>query len=198
MMRYSVALLLASLLSANALSREGFRRRDAISAATFGVAGGLLSQVQPSFAAGSPPTKEELARITTGYKQITDLLNNFEEATTTCRENGGECKRDAEPIRRVLGLRSTTDPLFQIEKVFNKVKYMDEDLDLEVFFEATEDWNSAMTLSNSMAFISQFGEYNPGGGVEEVLKYLNESKKAVIVAQNALKRIIDTLKLEEV
>jgi len=39
-------------------------------------------------------------------------------------------------------------------------------------------------------------QYNPGGGVEEVLKYLNESKKAVLVAQNALKRIIDTLKLE--
>eukprot|EP00536_Pseudo-nitzschia_multiseries_P009693 jgi/Psemu1/258331/estExt_Genewise1Plus.C_2780031 len=197
-MKYSIALFIASLFSVNALSNEGFCRRDAISAAAFGVAGGLLSQVQPSFAAGTPPTKEELARITTGYKQISDLLNNFEEATTTCRENGGECKRDAEPIRRVLGLRSTTDPLFQIEKVFNKVKYMDGDLDLEVFFEATEDWNSAMTLSNSMAFISQFGEYNPGGGVEEVLKYLNESKKAVIVAQNALKRIIDTLGLEEV
>ena len=26
---------------------------------------------------------------------------------------------------RALGLRSTTDPLFQIEKVFDKVKYMD-------------------------------------------------------------------------
>jgi hypothetical protein len=35
---------------------------------------------------------------------------------------------------------------------------------LEAFFEATEDWNSAMNMSNSMAFISQFGEYNPGGG----------------------------------
>ena len=32
------------------------------------------------------------------------------------------------------------------------------DIDLEVFFEAAEDWNSAMTISNSMAFISQFGE----------------------------------------
>mmetsp|Transcript_281 Transcript_281/g.719 ORF Transcript_281/g.719 Transcript_281/m.719 type:complete len:198 (-) Transcript_281:3820-4413(-) len=195
-MMYSVALLLVSLLSANALSREGFCRRDAISAAAFGVAGGFFSQVQPSFAANTPPTKEELARITTGYKQVTELLNNFEEATTTCRENGGECKRDAEPIRRVLGLRSTTDPLFQIEKVFNKVKYMEGDFDLEVFFEASEDWNSAMTLSNSMAFISQFGEYNPGGGKEEVLKYLNESKKQVLVAQSALKRIIDTLNLE--
>ena len=98
---------------------------------------------------------------------------------------------------RVLGLRSTTDPLFQIEKVFNKVKYMDGDIDLESFFEASEDWNSAMTLSNSMAFISQFGEYNPGGGKDEVLKYLNESKKAVIQAQGSLKKIMDALGLKE-
>jgi len=198
-MKYSTALLLVSLLSANSLTRETFSRRDAISAAACGAAGGLLFQVQPSFAVSTvPPTKAELDRIVFGYKQITALLDDFDNATTTCRENGGECKRDAEPIRRVLGLRSTTDPLFQIDKVFNKVKYMDIDVDLEVFFEATEDWNSAMTISNSMAFISQFGEYNPGGGKEEVLKYLNESKKAVLVAQSALKRIIDTLKLEGV
>jgi hypothetical protein len=57
-----------------------------------------------------------------------------------------------------LGLRYTTDPLFQIEKVFEKVKNMEIDPDkLDTFFEATEDWNSAITMSNSMAFISQFG-----------------------------------------
>lgn len=38
---------------------------------------------------------------------------------------------------------------------------------LEQFFEATEDWNTAMNMSNSMAFISQFGEYNPGGSVSK-------------------------------
>lgn len=97
----------------------------------------------------------------------------------------------------MLGLRSTTDPLFQIEKVFDKVKYMDGDIDLDTFFQATEDWNSAMTLSNSMAFISQFGEYNPGGGKDEVLKYLNESKKMVVVAQSSLKKIMDALGLQE-
>ena len=36
--------------------------------------------------------------------------------------------------------------------------YLSLDFDLEVFFEAAEDWNSAMAISNSMAFISQFGE----------------------------------------
>ena len=98
-MKFSIALLVASLVPASALTREPFSRRDAISAAAAGLAGGLLTQVQPSFAAGTPPTKEELDRIVLGYKQITALLNDFEASTTVCRENGGECKRDAEPIR---------------------------------------------------------------------------------------------------
>ena len=66
--------------------------------------------------------------------------------------------RSPEPVRRALGLRSTTDPLFQVDKIFSRVKYMDLDPDkLDAFFEASEDWNSAMNMSNSMAFISQFG-----------------------------------------
>ena len=48
-----------------------------------------------------------------------------------------------------------------------------------------------MTMTNSMAFISQFGEYNPGGGKDEVLKYLNEAQKQVILAEKALKAILD-------
>jgi len=202
-MIFSVVFLLVSLMSVNSLSRDAgktmFDRREAISkAAAFGTAG-LLIQTQPSSAAANmPPTKEELERIRIGYKEITYLLENFEQETTTCRENGGECKRNAEPIRRALGLRSTTDPLFQIEKVFNKVKYMDGDIDLENFFVASEDYNSAMAISNSMAFISQFGEYNPGGGKEAVLKYLEESQKAVIVAQTSLKTIMETLNLKEI
>ena len=145
-------------------------------------------------AADTPPTAEELARIKTGYNNIVYLLANWEKETTVCRENGGECKRDANAVRKYMGLRSTTDPLFQIEKVFLKVKYMDIDPDkLDAFFEATEDWNTAMNMSNSMAFISQFGEYNPGGGKDEVLKYLNEAQTQVISAEKALKTILDAV-----
>jgi hypothetical protein len=98
---------------------------------------------------------------------------------------------------------------------------MDLDPDkLEAFFEASEEWNSAMNMSNSMAFISQFGvgshllcidcltrlphhvcfvlanpekEYNPGGGKDEVLKYLNESQKQVVIAKKALETIMKSL-----
>ena len=71
---------------------------------------------------------------------------------------------------------------------------MDIDIDkLETLFEATEDWNSAISMSNSMAFISQFGEYNPGGGQDTVLKYLKESQKQVELARSALEKIMDSL-----
>jgi len=155
---------------------------------------GMKSQIV--IAAEQGPTAEELKRIKIGYERMSYLLENFEKETTVCKENGGECKRDAEPVRRYMGLRSTTDPLFQIEKVFAKVKYMDVDIEnLEQVFTASEDYTGAVTMSNSMAFISQFGEYNPGGGKDEVLKYLEESKKQVILAKAALEKIIIALNL---
>ena len=92
--------------------------------------------------AGEPPTKAEIERIQTGYNNIQYLLANWEQETTVCKSNGGQCERNADACRRYLGLRSTTDPLFQIEKVFAKVRFI-EDIDpekLDAFFEATEDW----------------------------------------------------------
>jgi len=151
--------------------------------------------VSNAAAAQSGPTKEELTKLKLGYDNVEKLLANWDSATTTCRDNGGECKRDAEPVRRALGLRSTTDPLFQIEKVLAKVKYMDELDDLQDFFDAADEFTGAIAMSNSMAFISQFGEYNPGGGKDEVLKYLEESKKQVIIVRDSLKTVMTTLRL---
>lgn len=184
-----------SLSMKSGVKDEVSRRNIFKSAASFSVAA-ISAMASPSMAsaAQAPPTKEELNRIKIGYDKLGYLLDNFDKETTICRENGGECKRDADPVRKYLGLRSTTDPLFQIEKVFEKVKYMDIDPDqLEPFFEATEEWNTAMNMSNSMAFISQFAEYNPGGGKDEVLKYLEEAKKQVITARGALAKILTAL-----
>jgi hypothetical protein len=149
-------------------------------------------------AASGGITDEEKKRIQTGFAQIQYLLDNFDQETTVCKEVGN-CKRDADAVRKALGLRSVNDPLFQVEKVFDKAKNMDIDPDkLDDFFEAVEDWNSAANMSNSMAFISQFGEYNPGGGQDAVLKYLLESKKQVILARDSLKKIMDALDIPAV
>ncbi|GMH73701.1 hypothetical protein TrLO_g14520 [Triparma laevis f. longispina] len=160
------------------------------------VAFGLAGLPSNSVAAGGV-TSEDIVRLKKGKAGIDYLLTNWDTETTTCRENGGECKRDAEPVRKYMGLRSTTDPLFQIEKVFAKAKNMDIDPDqLERYYEAMEDYNACMAMSNSMAFISQFGEYNPGGGKDEVLKYLDESKTQVLLAQKNLKIMMGILGIE--
>jgi hypothetical protein len=103
-----VTLLVPSLLSVAALSTqtttqwESFSRRQIFtsSGAALGVLALLVSDARPVEAATTAPTADELNRIRVGYQQIQTLLDNFEEATTVCRENGGECKRDAEPIRK--------------------------------------------------------------------------------------------------
>jgi len=182
--------------SSTCLSAES--RRSLFQSATAFSLATIATVVSPNMAnaAGKPPSEAELQRIKVGYAKLTYLLDNFDAETTICRENGGECKRDADPVRKYLGLRSTTDPLFQIEKVFEKVKYMDIDPDqIEIYFEAIEEWNTAQNMSNSMAFISQFAEYNPGGGKDEVLKYLEEAKKQVVIARSSLEKIIRVIDL---
>lgn len=133
--------ILSTHSSTSSIEAHSSSRRDFFTTATT-TAALVATAANPAYAANAPPTPEELDRIKVGYENIKYLLANWEKETTVCRENGGECKRDADPVRRYMGLRSTTDPLFQIEKVFNKVKYMD-DIDpdkLDSFFEATEDW----------------------------------------------------------
>ena len=189
--------LLVTISDGFSVAKTELSRRDAFAASIIagaGLASSFLIQNTAAALAADIITDVDKARIKKGYESIVYLLDNFDQETTVCRDNGGECKRDADAIRKAMGLRSTTDPLFQIEKVFSKAKNMDIDPDkLDAFYEATEDWNSATNMSNSMAFISQFGEYNPGGGKDEVLKYLIESKKQVVLARDALKVIMDSL-----
>lgn len=43
--------------------------------------------------------------------------------------------------------------------------------------------------------VCYFQEYNPGGGKDEVLKYLEESKKQVVLAERALRKIMEVLQV---
>ena len=93
-------------LAAGLSIHQGCQSRRAAFGSSVGAALGIsvvLCDPKAAFAAGNPPSPEELKRIKEGYKGIVYLLNNWDAETTTCRENGGECKRDAEPVRRYLG-----------------------------------------------------------------------------------------------
>lgn len=135
-------------------------------------------------------------RLVTGAKQLKFLLTNWERETTKCDANG-KCAKNPDAVRKALGLRSTTDPLFQIEKVLDKAQqYVDDADDIDLYIESAETFQSTQSMANSMAYTSSFAEYNPGGGVDSVAKYLEESRKQVVLCEEALGNIVRILKLE--
>ena len=74
----------------------------------------VLARQQPAVAAGSPPSADDLSRIKQGYEKIQYLLANFEQETTVCRDSGGECKRDAEPVRKGRRMENSVSDFVQI------------------------------------------------------------------------------------
>jgi hypothetical protein len=141
------------------------RRNILVTAATSAVATAAMLFVPVQAAQAAPSTVPGAERLVTGYKQLTYLLDNWEKETTACDANG-KCDRKPDNVRRYLGLRSTKDPLFQIERVLDKAQaYIDDPDDSDAYIEAAETFQSTQSMANSMAFTSSFGEYNPGGYV---------------------------------
>ncbi len=48
---------------------------------------------------------------------------------------------------------------------------------------------------NELAYTSSFGEYNPGGGKEQVRKYLLLAKEEVVQARDSLKTMVQLLQI---
>lgn len=46
-----------------------------------------------------------------------------------------------------------------------------------------------------MAYVSSWGEANPGGGQDEIARYLEKSRKTVLIAASLLKEICGYLDL---
>ena len=59
-----------------------------------------------------------------------------------------------------------------------------------------EQWNNKADAGNVMAYVSSWGEANPGGGQDEILRYLNKSKKDVEQSVSLLKVILDCLDIK--
>uniref|UniRef100_A0A7S2AT79 Uncharacterized protein n=1 Tax=Octactis speculum TaxID=3111310 RepID=A0A7S2AT79_9STRA len=186
--RYTDSRLLASLDDQNSVNRRVF------AGATLPLSLAILSfGGQPAHARGGPASPAELARLRKGLDGLDYFLENFDKETTVCKP---ECARNPDAIRVYLGLRSTTHPLYQAEKILVKAQdNLDDDEDPEAFISATEAWNGAVAESNSLAYTSSFGEYNPGGGKDAVEKYLQSSRLEVVKARDALRGICKVLKV---
>lgn len=138
-----------------------------------------------------PPEVKE--NIKSGYKNLLYLIDNWEQETTECVPS---CKRTPEKVRSYLGLKSTTDPLFNLDKVLLKVTDAVDPNYADDFSEALEKWTDAIAGGNAEAYVSSFGEYNPGGGTATVEKYLERSRENVLKAKGYLETIAKALTID--
>jgi len=145
----------------------------------------------PPLAALAANDPNDATRLQKGLTDIDFLLDNWDRETTN--PNTGD--REPDRVRVFLGLRTTTSPLFQSEKLLAKVQSRVDDDKFEDWIEAVEGWNSHVSKVNELAYTSSFGEYNPGGGKDQVQKYLDLAKAEVIEARGSLKTLISILKL---
>jgi len=153
----------------------------------------LVSLIRPGVAGASDIG--DFGRLSKGLDGLEYLLSNWVKETTLCNP---ECNRNPDTVRGYLGRRSTTHPLYKIEQLMNGkplLERIDPDR-YEDFVGAIESWNTAISQADQMAYTSMFGEYNPGGGKDEVEKYLELSRKEVLNARDALKTIIEVADLK--
>lgn len=156
---------------------------------------------QPSKAAApSAQEQKDKENIVKGYQRLQYLLDNWEKETTVCKTGqettfGDKCERTPLKVMDYLGFRSINDPLFKADQAMLRLKaQVPSDNELE-FYEAVERFAENAEEASSMAFVSSWGEANPGGGKDRVQLFIERSKKNVIVSRDSLKTVIDILKL---
>lgn len=64
------------------------------------------------------------------------------------------------------------------------------------FYEAIDAFAQNAEEANSMAFVSSWGEANPGGGKDRIQLFIERSKKNVIASRDSLKTVMDILDLK--
>jgi len=148
------------------------------------------------------PKPEELQRLAMGYKRLQYLLGNWEKETTVCikgcvgKYESCGCIRDPLIVQSYMGYKSMNDPLFKAGDLMLRASTLVEsDADFEKFNAAMEKWNQKADAGNIMAYVSSWGEANPGGGQDEIARYLEKSRKEVVESANLLRVILDCLKV---
>lgn len=95
-----------------------------------------------------------------------------------------------------LGFKSIDDPLFKADATMMRLKdIIPSDREVE-FYEAIDAFSQNAEEANSMAFVSSWGEANPGGGKDRVRLFIERSKNNVIVSRDSLKTVMDMLDLK--
>ena len=94
-----------------------------------------------------------------------------------------------------LGYKSTNDPLFKADKTLKRLAVLVPVEDAPDYLDAMEKWAEAAEEASGMAYISSWGEANPGGGKDRVELFIERAKKNVVDAHSSLETAIRLLKI---
>ena len=105
------------------------------------------------------------------------------------------CDRTPLKVMDYMGYKATTDPLYKAEKTLKRLYVLSPPNKDNEFMDAMEAFAENAEEASGMAFISSWGEANPGGGKDRVELFIERAKNNVIVARNSLETIIKILDL---
>lgn len=144
----------------------------------------------------------EKKKIVDGYKRLNYLLDNWEKETTNCNTKtqyssaSNECERTPLKVQYYLGYKSIDDPLFKADKTLRKLEVLVSSEDTVDYLDAIETFSEKAEEGSGLAYVSSWGEANPGGGKDRVEYFVERAKQDVIDARDSLGTIIRILKLE--
>ena len=91
------------------------------------------------------------------------------------------------------------DPLFRADKTMIRLQALVPSSDKQgsiEFQDAIDTWMEKAEEGSGMAYISSWGEANPGGGRDRVALFIERSRKDVIEAKDSLGTVIRILDLK--
>ena len=95
-----------------------------------------------------------------------------------------------------LGYKATSDPLFKADKAMLRLYALVSKEDSSDYIEAVERYTENADEASGMAFISSWGESNPGGGKDRVDLFIERARKNVVTAQESLGVVVKVLDLK--
>ena len=189
------------MVSDKDVSRRSFGRQ-VVSTSAFA----WLAVAAPSHGL-STQQETDKQKILRGYKRLSSLLDNWEEETTVCGVSDNPyvgtkafgksgCERTPMKVMEYMGYRSTDDPLFKAEKTLRRLEALVPPERESDFIEAVEIWSEKADEASGMAYVSSWGEANPGGGKDRVEYFIERSRNDVVAARDALGKVIAILDIK--
>ena len=163
-----------SLFSQIETSRRQILNKS-VTAVITAVVTGVLSPLEAN---ATPQTDQE--NLVKGYKRLQYLLDNWTKETTICGRTDNPyigCERTPEKVMEYLGFKSMNDPLFRADKTMFRLRSLVPPDEEDNYIEAMELFSEMAEAASNTAFISSWGEANPGGGKDRVDMFIERSKK---------------------